>query len=397
MQTETNLPFTKYFFNFSIAFVLALSTVPFTHAFAQGITPPGTLLCAPGFFTEMPTQCNQLSLTDGGVQDKYGFSILNNTAPTQYKRPDPMLNVLDTKYYLIDKNTGTQFYPSIDAAREKTGAVTVISPGDLIYVVYNERIDTEKGTFFLLPNGLYMPGDGSTVTVATPFPGIEITTQPTHPFGFVFTQVNIYPYPNETYASRAIGQMAPVGTEYPVVEIFATMRIKGENWHMIGPNQWVPGRGVAMVTPKTSAPEGVPGKDWIDVDLAEQSLAVYQDNTLIYATVMASGAEPLFTRPGLFQVYEKKASETMTGERNTSNFYYLENVPWTMYFDKARALHGAYWRARLGFPQSHGCVNLYPGDAHWLFNWAEVGSWVNVYDSTGKTPTDPKFYGDGGA
>ena len=102
-------------------------------------------------------------------------------------------------------------------------------------------------------------------------------------------------------------------------------------------------------------------------------------------------------KPGLFQVYEKKESETMTGERNTPNFYHLENVPWTMYFDKARALHGAYWRARLGYPQSHGCVNLYPGDAHWLFNWAKVGTWVHVYDTTGKTPTDPNFYGDGGA
>ena len=87
----------------------------------------------------------------------------------------------------------------------------------------------------------------------------------------------------------------------------------------------------------------------------------------------------------------------MQGERNTSNFYYLENVPWTMYFDKARALHGAYWRARMGYPQSHGCVNLTPGDAHWLFDWAKIGDWVYVHDPSGQTPTDPSFYGNGGA
>ncbi len=76
--------------------------------------------------------------------------------------------------------------------------------------------------------------------------------------------------------------------------------------------------------------------------------------------------------------------------------YYIEDVPWTMYFDGPRALHGAFWRTRFGYPQSHGCVNLSVGDAHWLFNWANVGDWVWVHDPTGQTPTDPSLY-QGGA
>jgi lipoprotein-anchoring transpeptidase ErfK/SrfK len=67
-----------------------------------------------------------------------------------------------------------------------------------------------------------------------------------------------------------------------------------------------------------------------------------------------------------------------------------------MYYDDARALHGAYWRAKLGFPQSHGCVNMTVGDAHWIFNWASVGDWVYVWDPSGKTPTDPSLYKSGG-
>ena len=77
-----------------------------------------------------------------------------------------------------------------------------------------------------------------------------------------------------------------------------------------------------------------------------------------------------------------------------TDFYYLDNVPWTMYFDKARALHGAYWRTRFGYPQSHGCVNLSVGDAHWLYNWANEGDWVYVHDPSGLTPTDPALYHD---
>lgn len=116
-----------------------------------------------------------------------------------------------------------------------------------------------------------------------------------------------------------------------------------------------------------------------DVDLAEQILAVYDNHQLVFATVIASELEPFRTCPGLFQIYQKKETETMRNNDPT-NYYYLDNVPWTMYFDKARALHGAYWRIRFGYPQSHGCVNLSVGDAHWLFNWAHEGDFVYVHD-----------------
>jgi lipoprotein-anchoring transpeptidase ErfK/SrfK len=120
---------------------------------------------------------------------------------------------------------------------------------------------------------------------------------------------------------------------------------------------------------------------------------------MVYATLVATGLEPFYTRPGLFQIQKKLESTPMSGafEADRSDFYYLEDVPWTMYYDSARALHGAYWRTAFGYPQSHGCVNLAPPDAHWLFNWADVNDWVYVWDPSGQTPTDPSYYGDGGA
>jgi hypothetical protein len=162
---------------------------------------------------------------------------------------------------------------------------------------------------------------------------------------------------------------------------------------MIGPDQWVEARIFATVTPNATPPEGVTTGRWIDIDLAEQTLAVYDNYQLVFATVIASGLEPFWTRPGLFQIYQKKETETMRNNDPT-DYYYLDNVPWTMYFDKARALHGAYWRTRFGYPQSHGCVNLSVGDAHWLFNWAHEGDYVYVHDPSGLTPTDPALYHD---
>ncbi|HOD45102.1 MAG TPA: L,D-transpeptidase, partial [Anaerolineaceae bacterium] len=138
---------------------------------------------------------------------------------------------------------------------------------------------------------------------------------------------------------------------------------------------------------------------WIEINLYEQTLAVYEDNRLVFATLIASGIDPFFTRPGLFQVYEKLEKTNMSGafEPDRSDYYYLENVPYTLYFDEARAIHGAYWRTLFGYPQSHGCINLSIGDAAWIYSWADVGDWVYVWDPSGETPTDPKFYTSGGA
>jgi hypothetical protein len=183
-------------------------------------------------------------------------------------------------------------------------------------------------------------------------------------------------------------------TEYDLVQIYATQKVGDEEWFLIGPDEWLDSNLVGRVMPNTSPPEGVTNDRWIEVNLLEQTLAVYDHRQLVFATMIATGLEPFWTRPGLFQIYDRYDSTLMRGafEADQSDFYYLQEVPWTMYYDEARALHGAYWRTRFGFPQSHGCINMAPGDAHWLFDWAQEGDWVYVWDPSGKTPTDPSFY-----
>ena len=167
---------------------------------------------------------------------------------------------------------------------------------------------------------------------------------------------------------------------------------------MIGPDEWLDYRHVSRIDPRTTAPEGITGNRWIEVNLDEQTVAVYQDKHLAFATVISSGTGAWATRPGVYQIYEKLESTTMSGatEADRSDYYYLENVPYIMYYDDARAIHGAYWQSRLGYQNSHGCVNLSVADAHWIFNWANEGDYVYVHDPSGQTPTDPSFYKGGG-
>jgi lipoprotein-anchoring transpeptidase ErfK/SrfK len=147
---------------------------------------------------------------------------------------------------------------------------------------------------------------------------------------------------------------------------------------------------VAVVDPDPTPPESVQGDSWISVNLLEQTVAVYDHRQLVYATLASTGAPGRWTRPGLFQVVERLEHDDMEGAstRDASDAYFLDDVPWVLYFDGGRALHAAYWHNRYGFPHTHGCVNLAPVDAHWLYNWAEVGTWVYVWDVSGRTPTD---------
>jgi len=121
-----------------------------------------------------------------------------------------------------------------------------------------------------------------------------------------------------------------------------------------------------------------PGEHWIDVNLTTQSLTAYEGDQPVLTTYISSGAWPHLTVTGQFQVYIRYQSQDMNGFRLGYD-YYLENVPYVMYFYKDYALHGTYWHNNFGFPMSHGCVNMKTADAQWLFNWSSYGTVVNVH------------------
>jgi hypothetical protein len=226
------------------------------------------------------------------------------------------------------------------------------------------------------------------------FQGLTFSKQPLNNFGWIIEPYN--PRREPDHQAETIKETLERET---VVQVYDKVETNNTTWYMIGLGKWVEQRYIRVVEVRSEAPEGVDNNRWIQVDLFQQTICVYDQGQLVFATLGATGVEPYYTQPGLFQIYEKLELETMTGsfEVGKVDYYFLENVPWTMYFDHSRALHGAYWRALFGYPQSHGCVNLSVGDSRWLFDWANVGDWVYVWDPSGRTPTDSAFYGTGGA
>ena len=125
-------------------------------------------------------------------------------------------------------------------------------------------------------------------------------------------------------------------------------------------------------------PDGVGlNERWIDINLTTQTLTAYEGDELVFSTLISSGVSDRRTVTGQFRVWHRTLSQTMDGGRFGYD-YYLENVPYVMYFYRDFAIHGAYWHNNFGTPMSSGCVNMKVDEAEWLFNWSQMGTLVNV-------------------
>jgi hypothetical protein len=313
--------------------------------------------------------------------------------------PDPNLTYVDIHYGEV-VTPNAPVYGSLEDAIKRSQAVRRID-SPYSFISYTEETVVDGKRYYMVEYGNWMTAnDISRIGAPSRFQGLVFSQTPERPFGWILFPVQTKRTPGfqeEDYTGHELNR-------YEVVQVYTSQNIDGLEWYMVGPDEWIPEkqewqRLLGRVIPNTTPPEGVDNGRWIEVNLNDQTISVYDNSQLAFATLIASGIEPFWTRPGLFQIYDKLNSTPMRGsfEADRSDAYYLEDVPWTMYYDKARALHGAYWHNSFGSPRSHGCVNISVGDSRWIFDWAKEGDWVYVWDPSGVTPTDPAMYGDGGA
>lgn len=167
-----------------------------------------------------------------------------------------------------------------------------------------------------------------------------------------------------------------VGTVYhnQVLNILETRTVAGQRWYRIGPDRWVYGAHVGVARSK-ARPSAINGDArWVGVNLREQTAVAYEGDKPVYAALVATGLPATPTVQGIFRTWWRLVSRKMSGgSPATGGYYYLEEVPWTCYFYSGYALHAAYWHDAFGRPRSHGCVNLSPYDAWWIFRWSEAG------------------------
>jgi hypothetical protein len=122
---------------------------------------------------------------------------------------------------------------------------------------------------------------------------------------------------------------------------------------------------------------------WLDIELEEQTLAVYRGEHPIFVTLISSGAGKNPTPRGIFRIWHKQALGDMSSRPGDADSYTVEDVPWVQYFHRRFALHTAFWHNKFGRRRSHGCVNLAPRDAAYLFGLTTPdmpGGWTFAYE-----------------
>ncbi len=186
----------------------------------------------------------------------------------------------------------------------------------------------------------------------------------------------------------ALGSGGPGGPGYRKLyysEIYRVVRAQadrsGKIWYALAgdngatPWTWVPGEQVRIVSPDEIAPisPDVTNK-LILVDRQAQVLTAYENGNPVFSARTSTGKRwptgDYFTAAGDWLGLEKRMSKYMTGGRGADS-YGVTGVGYVYYFTHSKsATHSTYWHNNFGAPMSHGCVNLRPDDAKWVWRWA---------------------------
>lgn len=346
---------------FALLLALTVATAP----------EAGEALCVPGAQFSLVADCPVFG--PGAYQAQYAAAHLPTKPPALAVETLPRpAQVLEHTYARVITPEAPLFASPEEAL---AGAASASTGKGFIFVQLVETTIAGEQTLYRTRSGRFIRAEDVKVVEPSRWQGVRLAARPEIPFGWLVKTVRPSALPGLA-AARATPRLAR-GRQ---VFIFGTVRVGRWNWYLVGPGQWVEQRAVAVVN-FHPPPEGVSG-NWVQVDLYEQTLVAYEGAQPVYATLISSGLDKWATRPGLFQIWARQRDDRMSGayEKDRSDYYALEAVPYVMYFDGDRALHGQYWHDGLGYKRSHGCVNLSPLDARWLYHWATRGTYVWVHD-----------------
>jgi len=265
----------------------------------------------------------------------------------------------------------------LDQLSEDADAILAKRMVSGFYVAVDKTFRWNNRSWYKTTRGLVTPSDRFWQTAGSKFKGVELTSDWKLPMGFVFGG-------NKSISSYSIDddKIKPAKT----YEHFAPVQLTGkeQDFHgtkyaETGDGSWVKRSQIRMTSPGPLPVDLKPGERWIDVNLTTQTVVAFEGDKAIYATLISSGKESKIkdkdhrTPTGEWRIREKHITTTMDGDGTAAGDlpYSIEDVPYVMYFFRSYATHGAFWHANYGMQMSHGCVNLSPLDAKYLFFFAD--------------------------
>jgi len=108
-----------------------------------------------------------------------------------------------------------------------------------------------------------------------------------------------------------------------------------------------------------------------------ETLEVHKGNHVVLSTPANTGVSGAETPTGIFPIFARDVSTTMSGTDVDGTKYDIPDVPWVNYFNGGDAVHG-YERGSYGFPQSNGCVELPIATSKTVFGMLALGDIVYI-------------------
>lgn len=187
------------------------------------------------------------------------------------------------------------------------------------------------------------------------------------PIAFVFGKDRVL------YGEKA-GELEKIGTakKHARFQFVRVFKHRGKKYAE-SPEGILVARAEVRVNRRVDRPGRIPeGSRWMHIDLKEQTLTAYDESDRpVLATLVSSGLDTHRTPTGTYRLERRYITKQMEGPDPEHGVYQVAEVPWTFYYRGNYAIHGAYWHNVFGEQRSHGCTNIPPADARWLFRWLE--------------------------
>jgi lipoprotein-anchoring transpeptidase ErfK/SrfK len=117
---------------------------------------------------------------------------------------------------------------------------------------------------------------------------------------------------------------------------------------------------------------------------APQRLYVIDGGRILFESPVNTGVRAAPTPDGRFRIFASLRRRTMKGtDPRTGRRYNDKDVPYVMYFDGGKAIHGFYRRG-YGYPQSLGCIELPVYKAKELYQLLDGGIGTEVVVAQGR-------------
>ncbi len=285
-----------------------------------------------------------------------------------------------------------------DRARRHTG---------LAFVGSFKTGDHHLGRRFAITTDLRLaPTSKVKPDAASPWHGVELGDDLTLPIAFV-SRRGAQRYAIDGDSARPKGDAGRRSVHRLSGKV---KKVDGEKYYLTDGGDWLRSAEVGIAVAPSKPPSfAKKGEKWIEIDLSEQTLVLWEGTTPVFATLVSTGRPTLgdpetttATPRGIFRIYSKHISATMDSDegsgarlnqekalkpgddgyvpekgdgvygktlRRGHGLFKLRDVPYIQYFERNYAIHGAYWHDVFGISRSHGCVNLSPADALRVFKW----------------------------